>query len=345
MKPLVSLKPLSWGYSFAVRVRNAAYDSGLFGVQKVDIPVVCVGNVAVGGSGKTPFAQYLARTIAESFSGCRPGILLRGYGGKKTGPHLVDLSDSPESVGDEAVLHRRLLPSDIPVVVSRNRVQGARFLAEQGLANFIILDDGLQHRSLNRNLDLLLFDSADLAGEELYRGECLLPAGRLREPVSAALKRAHALISVNKRGNDKTTTDNQAFVAAKPLFHFNLTPAVLRDWITGEEFDLSWLREKSVRALSGLARNDLFRDALVCVGAQIQDHLEFPDHWIYTEKDWKRAVSTKDLPVITTAKDAVKLVKFARQPSELMVLELQGALVDSEWDRLKKVLLSHCGKL
>ena len=327
----IGLQILSSVYGSAVFLRNMAYDRKWLTEYHIDLPVICVGNIAVGGSGKTPFVQYLTRLIQEEHRGIKPAILLRGYGGMENGPYVVNFKDRPALVGDEAVLHRRLLPTELAVVVARDRVAGCRLIAKENLGNCIILDDGYQHRRLARTLNLMLVNEEDIAMDSLYPQENLLPAGRLREPVARGLNRADLVVRVAK---EVSTIGFRALNISKPMINFCLTPIKVCDWITGESYDLTWFKNRKVKAISGLARNESFAHILLGLGVQVQEHLKYPDHWSYSKEDWQQA-TTDGVDIITTAKDAVKLLDFEGRSGKLMVLELGGTLDEQQKAKLQ----------
>jgi tetraacyldisaccharide 4'-kinase len=181
----------SYLYLAATELRNALYDRGVLKSYESSLPVVCVGNLTVGGNGKTPLVGWIVeRALAK---GRKPVILSRGYGGGNSGPHLVDAKlDRFQDVGDEPLmLARRAV---CPVVIARDRVAGAKFIEQRGLGDLIVLDDGMQHRALARRINLVCVAAGNVSQvEDLLSGE-LLPAGLLRERLETGLKRASALI-------------------------------------------------------------------------------------------------------------------------------------------------------
>ena len=250
-----------------------------------------VGNLTVGGAGKTPLVLWLAQFLQTK--GWRPGIVSRGYGGQigKT-PHSVRLDDDPRWVGDEPLLLARR--AGVPVVVGKNRVAAGRHLIEQNDCTIVIADDGLQHYALARDVEILVIDRARGFGN----GYCL-PAGPLREPMER-LAEAHLLVSHGQsatheplRANEYTMTlAPRAAVAlassemTRPLAHFQSTP---------------------VHAVAGIGHPSRFFSTLRAAGLTVIEH-PFPDHhrFIPADLDFGDA-----LPILMTEKDAVKCEQFA----------------------------------
>ncbi|HEX9207745.1 MAG TPA: tetraacyldisaccharide 4'-kinase, partial [Steroidobacteraceae bacterium] len=182
------LVPLAWVFGAAVALRGWLYRSGIFRTHRVDLPVVVVGNVTVGGTGKTPVAAWIAQQL--KLRGHRVGVVLRGYGGTHRGsPRRVVMSDNPTIVGDEALLHARR-GAEV-VVIGADRVAACE-LAKCAGAEVIVCDDGLQHTRLERDVEVAVVD----ASRGLGNGR-LLPAGPLREP-AARLESVHALVRTDR---------------------------------------------------------------------------------------------------------------------------------------------------
>ena len=180
-------KLLSKLYFYIVKLRLFLYKTGFLKSRKAQIPSFCVGNANVGGSGKTPFTQFLTNRLIKL--GYSPAILLRGYKGESKTAKRVDKNDTVKTVGDEAIMHY-LKFKDIPVVVSPNRYKGIELIKETTKANCVVMDDGMQHLALIADHYFLLIPK-DLSNEQM------LPAGKLREPLSEAEKRADTIVKVN----------------------------------------------------------------------------------------------------------------------------------------------------
>jgi tetraacyldisaccharide 4'-kinase len=309
------LAPAAAVYGAAIAVRNHLYDAGWLSVAQVPAWVVSVGNITVGGTGKTPATLWLAGRLAAA--GRRVAIVARGYGKRPYGVVLV--SDGagprvgPEVGGDEAVLLARRFGG--PVVTAERRAEGAAFACARFGVDTIVLDDGFQHRALARDADLVL-----LAADAEAR---LLPAGPLREPLRA-LTRARALLAVD--------------VAATPppgrrCFRGHLEPTALVRAGTGgawEEEPLGALAGRPVVAVAGVARPERFAHTLAEAGAVVRDLLRFPDHHPYGAADVARiAAAAGDALPVTTEKDLVKLGGLAGLPA-LRALRVELRVEDGD---------------
>lgn len=259
------------------------------------MPLISIGNLTVGGSGKTPFVIWLAGELKRD--GLKPVVICRGDGGKSGSPQIIGHDSDPLVVGDEAVL--LFQKSDCPVIAGRDRIRAARMAAEYG--NIIILDDGFQYRQLERICDIVL-----IPAEGIGNGH-LIPAGPLREPIEA-LERADLIIRTGQ-------SDSVEPLTAGREWHW---------WCS--ETELTQLRGKEAQApeqavvLTAIARPERFNHSLENLGIGIEACYQFPDHHPFSETDIKSAIN-HNLPVIITAKDAVKLSKIWPNESELWVLE------------------------
>jgi tetraacyldisaccharide 4'-kinase len=250
----------------------------------VPVPVVCVGNLTVGGTGKTPVVLALARWLGER--GARVHCLTRGYGGALAGPVVVDGRHDARAVGDEAML----LAATAPTVVSRERAAGARLAIERGAA-IIVMDDGFQNPRLAKTLSLVVVDGAIGFGNGR-----LVPAGPLREPIATGLARADAVVLV---GND-TSGVRARLGSALPIIPARLAP---HDAWNG-------LRGRRVVAFAGIGRPQKFFDMVAAHGITLAARFGFADHHRYTDTDLDRldhAATRADAVLVTTAKDAVRL--------------------------------------
>jgi tetraacyldisaccharide 4'-kinase len=279
-----AVTPLSWLYGGVIAIRNALYDSGAFRVHPASVPVVSVGNVTVGGTGKTPFSAYLVGELTSA--GHRPAVVMRGYG------------------DDELHLHARLNPG-VTVVTAADRVVGIRQAAASG-ADVVVLDDGFQHRRASRDLDIVLV-SAETWRSDLW----LLPAGPLRES-RRSLDRADVIVVTQKSATDDEAT---AVMGAIHAMHPSadvaiaaLQPDALERASGGESLTLDRLCGERVLAVAGIGDPSSFFAQLRQLGAAVTE-LRFRDHHDYTSADSVRIVAESGghKYVVTTGKDAVKL--------------------------------------
>jgi tetraacyldisaccharide 4'-kinase len=292
------LVPAAVAYSVAVALRNRLYDAGWLAATRVAARVVSVGNLAVGGTGKTPAALWVAEGFAAR--GRRVGIVARGYRKRRRGVVVVGEAGralvSPEEGGDEAVMLARRFAG--PVVTGERRAAAAAFACARFALDTVVLDDGFQHRALARDADLVLVgDDADAWP---------LPAGPLREPATA-LARARAVLAVDAPAPPPAPP-------GVPVFRGRLRPtALVRAAADGgwREEPLARLAGTPVVAVAGVARPERFVATLRAAGATVRDLVRFPDHHAYTAADVRRiAAVAGDALAVTTEKDLVKLPTF-----------------------------------
>ncbi len=274
------LKPAAWVVAEAARLRWRGAEP-----VRLEVPVICVGNLVAGGAGKTPVALDLLKRLTAA--GAKPFALTRGYGGREAGPLLVDPEQHDwRAVGDEALLLARAAPT----VVARDRVEGGRFAAAQG-AGVLVMDDGFQNPSLHKDLNLLVIDGGYGLGNGL-----VMPAGPLRERPEAALERADAVVML---GKDETRLSAR-LPRALPLLSADLAPPPEGPGVAGRRFI----------AFAGIGRPRKFFDSLRAAGAELVSAVGFPDHHPYREADLSLLASKAeelDATLITTEKDLVRI--------------------------------------
>jgi len=319
--PLASLGRLGLGfgaigYRAAVAARNAAYDRGLKTIHRASVPVVAVGNITLGGTGKTPMVEWLARWYRAR--GVRVCIISRGYG-------------QEGAINDEGLVLEENLP-DVPHLQDPDRVRLAGVAVEELETELIILDDGFQHRRLSRDLDLVLLDALDPFG--LGR---MFPRGLLREPVGS-LRRADAVILsradlVSDERRREILSDVRRKAGAVPVLEARHTP---RDLIDGDgaSSPLDGLAASRIAAFCGLGNPEGFRRTVEGLCGEIADFRRFPDHHPYTAGDvddlarWADGLGVN--LVLTTQKDLVKLRASTLGGASLRALrislELSGSL-------------------
>ncbi len=306
------LSPFAWIYGRAMKFRERLYLEGLLPRYRLPCKVVCVGNITLGGSGKTPMVKYLARHFKER--GFKVGVLSRGYkGGRERFGGVVsdgrELFLGPEEAGDEAWMLAEHLPG-VPVVVGRDRYRMGLLMCERFGTELIIMDDGFQHLRLIRDVDLVLLRPPDLR-------EALFPQGRLREPLSA-LRRADLLVITHWEGSDPPEEGLQEklrqVAGSLPTFHATLRPLDLYNPSSCISLPLSFLKGKRVCAFCGVAFPRPFFESIVRLGGSLIMKRSFGDHHIYSESELAELQeSCEDVDFfLTTEKDVVKLrgVKF-----------------------------------
>jgi len=335
--PLLSF--LSFPYGAAVGLRNILYDRKTLPQHRLPCRVVSIGNLTVGGTGKTPFTIFLAGALKKK--GFRPCVLSRGYGASRTSPVGI-VSDGgrisaryPET-GDEPLLIARSL-SGIPVVAGADRVLTGREALNRFGADVLVLDDAFQHRRLHRDIDIVLVD----AGRPFGNGY-LLPRGPLREP-AGALRRADMIVRIGL-AEQGTPPDPIAALGGRPLEVFSglREPVDLRCGADGSSLPLAALRGKRIAAFAGIASPDAFRKMLERLQAQVVRFLAFPDHHPYGNDDVadiRRAAAEAGAEIIvTTEKDGVRLEAFPGFLSELKQLRITITMSPSEGPFVESLL-------
>jgi len=297
-----------------------------------------VGNLTVGGTGKTPMVILLAGMLRDR--GMRPAVLSRGYGGKSTSDVLV-VSDGrqilagPEEAGDEPVLIARRLKG-IPVLAGAKRALTGRYARENFGVDVMVLDDGFQHRWIHRDLDIVLLDSRQPLGNGL-----LLPRGPLREP-PAALVRAGVIVFTRSEDSTGPSMDKElsGILSGRPVLRTRIRPTKFVG-ADGTELPLSFLAGKKVFAFAGIAQPDSFRQTLEGLGGVIAGFRAFPDHHRYTAEDWGRIEHDAGLVradlVLATEKDLVKLQGIAQALSRIHGLSIETEILEGR-DRLEEAL-------
>jgi len=340
-----ALAPLGAAYGAVMSLRNFCYDRSLVPVYRSALPVICAGNAVAGGSGKSPFVDYLAaRLLAQ---GMPPVILSRGYRGRLRGPHLVQSSDCAADVGDEALMHGEAAESsgvNVPVVIARDRCAGARFIEEHNLGRVILLDDGFQHRRLARDLNVLLLDCSSPEAATKWSDAKMLPAGYLREHLQEALRRAHCLVLVRRSAAPQPSypawVEHASFPANLPVFHLSLVPGALIDLFSGEPLPLDSLRGVQACAACAIAAPAAFFALLSELGIIIKQSFSYPDHYLFTPRDFARWRAGPDSPLVVTLKDAVKLKRFVTAKGTAFALQLLPSFDQDEekllWELIEK---------
>jgi tetraacyldisaccharide 4'-kinase len=307
----LALLPLSLLFCLVVGLRRLLYRAGILSRIRLDVPVIVVGNITVGGTGKTPLVLWITDLLKRS--GYRPGIVTRGYrGASRHWPRAVTPSTDASEVGDEAVLLARR--SGCPVLAGPDRVESGRLLIEQG-CTVLVSDDGLQHYRLDRDIEIAVIDGTRRFGN----GLCL-PAGPLREPV----------------GRLRTVTLRVAQGQSEPgEIGMSLVPGrVYRLQNPDEHADLDDFRAGSVHAVAGIGNPERFFSSLRSLGIDVIPHA-FPDHHAFQASD---LVFGDDIPVLMTEKDAVKCQTFARPNFWVLPVTAQpvAELAERVLNRLKE---------
>lgn len=324
-------------YGGVVEARRRLYSAGVVPVRRAPVPVICIGNLSVGGTGKTPMVEYLARLMPSW--GLWPAIVSRGYKRETPEEQFVLVSDgteilaTPAEGGDEPCLLAHMLKG-IAVAVCSDRLKACEALAESGLCDSIILDDGFQHLRLHRDCDIVLVD----ATVDLSRTR-LIPAGTRREPLSA-LRRATCVVHT-KVGHPEAVAQKKDYYRSNrarvskiapwvPQFAARFLPEGLTRLGGGNskrgDIDFSDLPGMKIAAFAGIANPENFFGTLRALGADVAGK-GFPDHKNYDYRDLAQimdfAVAEDAEAIVTTAKDAVKLLdmKLPNSPAIYMLTQ------------------------
>ena len=315
------LAPLAWVYAALTGARRGAYRLGLQRPRRLTRPVVVVGNLTVGGTGKTPLTIYLARELGAAR--LKVAIVSRGYGRRSGDARYVHADSDWRDVGDEPVIIARR--TGCPTMVAADRVAAARTLIARG-AEVILSDDGLQHLRLGRDCEIVVID-----GSRGFGNGRLLPAGPLREP-AAALGRADVVV-VN--GEATHGALERALPAGTLTMRLVAQPAVRLDG-RGLPSELDSFRGRRVHAVAGIGNPQRFFRELSAHGLEVITH-PFPDHHPFTASELAFA---DELPILMTEKDAVKCAPFAN--ARLWCVPVSAAFSDSDAQALRARVL---GKL
>lgn len=316
------LWPLSLVFEAITALRRALYKAGILASTRLPVPVVIVGNINVGGTGKTPCVIWLSQWLAAQ--GRKPGIISRGYGGESREPQVVTADSDPARVGDEAVLLARRCACPVWVGTSR-AAAGRALLAAHPECDVVICDDGLQHYALQRDVELVVFD-----GERGCGNGMLLPAGPLREPVTR-LESVDALVI-----NGGTVFPHDMLPSHVPAFDMRLEATKFYALQSPHaEVGAAHFAQSGVRAIAAIGNPQRFFNLLHDIGIPFTPQ-PFPDHHAYTAEDCAFGAGTT---VIMTEKDAVKCERLAGD-SSWWALRVD-AIIDPE---LGELVLQKIGK-
>ncbi len=313
-------KILASPYASFMRLRRWAYRKGIRKSRAVDAPVICIGNITVGGTGKTPMVAWVVGQLQKA--GHRPAILTRGY--KAVG-----------GMSDEAELLKRL--TGVPVVINPDRVAGAKKAIADG-ANVLVMDDGFQHLRIRRDLDIVLID----AGIPFGGGVCL-PVGRLREPLTA-LRDAHAIIITRSDTVPAEELNNLrkrlARLAPQASIHTAVHKPVKLIDENGAELPPDTLAGRKVCAFCGIGNPKGFFATLSEAGARIVKTIAFSDHSLYNSSALERisSASTDAEVLITTTKDRIRINNPASFPLPLWTLEVEMRIIEGEQSLVEMIL-------
>lgn len=282
------LWPVSLFYHLLVSIRCWLYKVNLKKSYKISVPLVVVGNIAVGGTGKTPLLIALCELLIKH--GIKPGVVSRGYGADFTGEDIVDDKDTPSTVGDEPYLIWKR--TRCPVSVGKDRVAAAELLLRHHSCDVVLSDDGLQHYRMRRDLEIAVVDT-----NRRFGNGYMLPAGPLREPV----RRLYNVDFIVENGRS----------SSKDSFELEFSDAI--NLLSGDARPVEAFQQATVHAVAGIGHPERFFQQLEQTNLTVSKH-PFPDHHIFNESDLEfnqRSDGQGEATVLMTEKDAVKCASFA----------------------------------
>jgi tetraacyldisaccharide 4'-kinase len=340
----ITLLPFVAVYFVLVKIRTLFFEKNVFKSRHVSAKVVSVGNITVGGSGKTPLVIFLADLLKRESK--KVGVLSRGYRRRTSGYQLVSdgekIFTSVDQAGDE--MFHTVNECKIPAAVSENRYKGAERLVKETGINVVLLDDGFQHRWIYRDVDILIFEQGFL-NETNFPNHFLLPTGNLREPFEA-VKRADMVV-INRKFSSKTGISDglKKYFENKPVFTSYYKAIGFVDMTRKTEYGIEEFKEQKSLVIAGIAKPASFLNILSQTKVDTQNKLIFVDHKDYSLKDIqkirKKFYVTNSYSVVTTQKDAVKLLKYSEELDDIDIFYLKIELRFDEENKFKKFILSN----
>jgi len=337
---LIPFVPL---FALIVKLRNKLFDKEIFRAESVDAKVVSVGNINIGGSGKTPLVIFLINLLKNE--GKKVGVLSRGYGRKSRGYILVSdgkkILTDVESCGDEILLTAK--ECSVPSAVSEKRIDGAKKLISDQRVDTIVLDDAFQHRWIKRDVDLLICEQRFLISPDFF-DHYLLPAGSMREPFGS-IERASAVIINRKFSQLREIPDDvKKHFTNKKIFNVYYSAKGFVDIKRETEYNLSEFEGQKSLVVCGIANPYSFFTALRQTNVDTENYLIFRDHKYYTNKEIQRIrkmfYTTNSHSVVTTQKDAVKFSEYQNELDDIDIFYLKIELVMDESFSFKEFLLN-----
>ena len=339
----IILRPLAKIYGFIIRIREKLYAKNIFRTYKLDCQVICVGNITVGGTGKTPVVEFLAQFLTRKRR-LKVGVLSRGYKRSSSGTVIVtdglQIQADSRQAGDEPYLLAKNL-KNVPIVVDENRVRGGRILLKKFGIDLILLDDGFQHHRLQKDLNIVVINARNGFGNNE-----LLPAGPLREPLDA-LYRAELLWIHQPLSLRWPELRNllRSYRHARRVYS-DYSPTHLVEIPSEKEAPLERLKNKRVLAFAGIANPARFRETLETLDCKEIRLISFPDHHFYTPKSMKKISAElrafqPDL-LVTTEKDFVRLSPEFQIAIPFYYLKLEIKVIQGlEWIRNFETLIQN----
>lgn len=341
-RPGILTYPLSRVFGAITTARNILYDRRLLPVRHVSMPVICVGNITAGGTGKTPMVMYILTILKES--GLAPMVVSRGYGGSAgKRPERVPADGCFDRFGDEPVLMTRRFP-DVPVIVSQDRYRGVIWGLDRYTADCVVMDDGFQHRRLARDLNIVMVDC-----RRPVFSDRMLPMGRLREH-PRGLRRCDIVVFTH---TDECAVSNQdrEYIEGLTVPPFVTTsrhmPSGFRAPNTAGSIALDDIPQP-VCLMSAIGSPDGFRHTAEQAGLNVAGEIAFPDHYPLKADDWMRSCQNAQSlgcgSLVTTAKDEMRYNDTVSLPMDVFVLDI-ALKIDDDTEVKRRILdrIQHNG--
>jgi len=337
------LFPLSLLFGFIVWLRNVLYDVGVFASEKISVPVISIGNITTGGTGKTPHTIYVVQQLLQLQK--KVAIISRGYGRGTTGTYVVsngkEIFGTSEECGDEPLQIAKTFHNAV-VIVDEERVRAAKMAVQQFAVDVVVLDDGFQHRKIRRDLDIVIIDSQE-------KNEMLLPSGNKRE-LWSSLKRSDVIIFSrwNDFNNNSLFEEKTKQFPGKFFLKTKFTPSRVRNFWTGEEQRVNVLQNTLIVAFCGIGNPSSFQNLLEVCGGIVKKFTIFSDHYSFTKNDCNNLLKDYETIqpqfVITTEKDAERLMSEDKKTS-LLELPLHLLTISTEFVEGEQILQKKIEKL
>ncbi len=345
------LIPASWIYGAAIGVRNFLYDRRILKSRKFRVPIICVGNLTVGGTGKTPHVEYLLRLLGNKPN---TAVISRGYRRKTKGMVVATCTSTAEDIGDEPFQIKAHFPA-IRLVADANRTEAILYLTQSGIhpaVSAIVLDDAFQHRRVSAGISIMLSDY----NRPIY-GDRLMPAGMLRENFSQ--RRRADIVIVSKcppdlsRAESKVIEKKLALLLCQKLFFSTMTYGTTYNVFTQKPVRLKYIAENSRRilALAGIARPRPFFEKIAEYADNITT-MSFDDHHNFSREElaaFGEFVSVPNTAIITTEKDAARLLSAGahwseEQKARIFALPITVEFLFGEGEMFNKIISNYAGQ-
>lgn len=314
------LLPFSFIYGLVLILREKLYTAGILKSEIAPIHTICLGNVTVGGTGKTPLTIYLAKHFSASYS---VAVISRGYKSEvRTETHLVKNDDTAELIGDEAKLYRSMLPETVKIIISPKRIKGMGILKELN-TTLCIMDDGLQHLSIKPQIKLCLIDISDLREYKDTGFHSIIPSGIFREPPLRGIKRADRIVFTSKgklKPEDYNEIEKQAQALGIVKYSFlEISPSHVIDAYSGKQYAPQ--KDLKYSLITSIAKPESLLSSIQSLGYEIDNSLIKNDHHHFSKKEWEIFKSQSRNPAICSTKDWVKLKPYLTKENELLVVQ------------------------